>query len=114
MRPWLGPEEADAVAEVDRAPAGSPRARRSREFEQAFATAHAGAEHGVAVVELHDRAAPRAASSLGVGPGDEVVVPSLSFIATANAVVYVGARPVFADVDVATGNLTARDHRRRA
>ena len=43
----------------------------------------------------------------GVGPGDDVVVPSFSFIATANAAVYVGARPVFADVDPVTGNLTA-------
>src|SRR4029077_1654324 len=42
----------------------------------------------------------------GIGPGDEVVVPSLSFIATANAVRYVGAVPVFADVDETTQNLT--------
>ncbi len=41
-----------------------------------------------------------------LGPGDEVIVPSLSFIATANAVRYVGATPIFADVDLATGNLT--------
>jgi dTDP-4-amino-4,6-dideoxygalactose transaminase len=44
---------------------------------------------------------------VGVGPGDDVVVPSFSFIATANAAVYVGARPVFADVEPETGNVTA-------
>ena len=43
----------------------------------------------------------------GLGPGDDVVVPSFSFIATANAPTYVGARPVFADVDAETGNVTA-------
>ena len=42
----------------------------------------------------------------GIRPGDEVVVPSFSFIATANAPTYVGATPVFADVDPDTGNLT--------
>src|SRR4051812_10418442 len=43
--------------------------------------------------------------ALGVGPGDEVIVPSLSFIATANAVVHCGATPVFAEVDPRTFNL---------
>ncbi|MEU8022935.1 aminotransferase class I/II-fold pyridoxal phosphate-dependent enzyme [Micromonospora haikouensis] len=43
--------------------------------------------------------------ALGVGPGDLVIVPSLTFAATANAVVYTGARPVFVDSDPATGNL---------
>ena len=42
-----------------------------------------------------------------IGPGDDVVVPSLSFVATANAVRYVGARPVFADVDPRHHNITA-------
>jgi pyridoxal phosphate-dependent aminotransferase EpsN len=41
----------------------------------------------------------------GVGPGDDVIVPSLTFVATANAVTYVGARPVFVDSDEATWNL---------
>jgi perosamine synthetase len=44
---------------------------------------------------------------LDLGPGDEVVVPSFSFIASANAVRYCGATPVFADVDPVTGNMTA-------
>ena len=42
---------------------------------------------------------------LGVGPGDDVLVPSLTFVATANAVAYVGARPVFVDSDRATWNV---------
>jgi dTDP-4-amino-4,6-dideoxygalactose transaminase len=49
----------------------------------------------------------------GVGPGDEVIVPSMSFIATANAVVHAGATPVFAEVDPETFNLDADDVRRR-
>jgi len=42
---------------------------------------------------------------LGVGPGDEVVVPTLTFVATANAVLYTGARPVFVDSETATWNM---------
>ena len=44
--------------------------------------------------------------ALGVGPGDEVIVPNFSYIAAANSVVYVGATPVFADVSSSTGQLT--------
>ena len=56
---------------------------------------------------MHDGAAPRL-HLLGIGPGDEVVVPSFSFIATANCARYVGATPVFADVEPDDGNLSAR------
>jgi len=74
------------------------------EFEEAFA-ARVGAAHGIAVSSC-TTALHLSLVVLGIGPGDEVVVPSLSFIATANAVRYVGARPVFADVDIKTLNLT--------
>jgi dTDP-4-amino-4,6-dideoxygalactose transaminase len=43
--------------------------------------------------------------AIGVGPGDEVICPSLSFIATANSIVYTGATPIFCDIDLATYNL---------
>jgi len=70
------------------------------EFEAAVASL-AGAAHGVAVSSgtagLH-----AAVFALGIGPGDEVIVPPMTFAATANAVVYLGARPVFADVDPGT------------
>ncbi len=103
MIPLLGEEEAQAAADAVRSGwvAQGPRVAR---FEAEFA-ATVGANYGVAVsscttglhlaLVLHD-----------IGPGDEVIVPSLSFIATANAVRYVGATPIFADVDLATGNLT--------
>lgn len=104
MRPFLGEEEALAAAEAVRS-GWVAQGPRVREFEEAFA-ASVGARHGVAVSScttgLH-----LAVHVLGIGPGDEVVVPSLSFIATANSVRYVGATPVFADIEAETGNLSA-------
>jgi perosamine synthetase len=103
MVPWLGEEEAEAAAEAVRS-GWVAQGPRVAEFERAFA-AEVGAAHGVAV-SSGTAALHLGLVALGVGPGDEVVVPSLSFIATANAARYVGATPVFADVDLATGNLT--------
>jgi perosamine synthetase len=103
MKPWLGEEEARAAADAVLS-GWVAQGPRVAEFERAFA-ARVGAAHGVAVSSC-TTALHLALVALGVGPGDEVVVPSLSFIATANAVRYVGARPVFADVAEATGNVT--------
>src|SRR5216683_5038409 len=105
MRPWLGEEEA-AAASAAVASGWIAQGPRVAEFEAAFASAF-GAAEAVAVSSC-TAALHLALLVAEIGPGDEVIVPSLSFIATANAVRYVGARPVFADVDLATQNLTAQ------
>src|SRR5258708_5586000 len=102
MRPWLGKEEAEAAAEAG-ASGWIPPRPRGPEVEEAFAAA-IGTPHAVAVSSC-TAALHLALIAAGIGPGDEVIVPSLSFIATANAARYVGAQPVFADVDLATQNL---------
>jgi perosamine synthetase len=70
------------------------------EFERLFAAA-VGAREAVAV-SSGTAALHAAMHSLAIGPSDEVIVPALTFAATANCVAYLGARPVFADVDAAT------------
>ncbi len=66
-------------------------------FEEEFAF-YVGAKQAFAVSNATD-ALHMACVALGIGPGDEVIVPSLSFVATANAVRYTGATPVFADIN---------------
>jgi dTDP-4-amino-4,6-dideoxygalactose transaminase len=109
MIPWLGEEEAKAAADAVLS-GWIAQGPRVREFENAFAASIAGGVpgllHGIAVSSC-TTALHLALIGAGIGPGDEVVVPSLSFIATANSVLYVGAVPVFADVDLTTQNLTA-------
>ena len=68
----------------------------TQEFEAAFA-ANVQAKHAIAVTNA-TAALHLACLALGLGPGDEVIVPSLTFVATANAVRYVGATPVFGDI----------------
>src|ERR1700726_1271990 len=73
-------------------------------FEREFAE-YLGVRHVVGVANGTD-AITIALRALGVRPGDEVVVPSFTFYATAEAVVTAGAVPVFCDVDLATRNVT--------
>jgi dTDP-4-amino-4,6-dideoxygalactose transaminase len=104
MKPWLGEEEARAAAEAV-ASGWVAQGPRVAAFEEAV-RARVGAAHGVATSSC-TTALHLSLVVLGIGPGDEVVVPSLSFIATANVVRHVGARPVFADVEPDTFNLSA-------
>ena len=101
-RPVIGAAEEEAVLEVLRSGQLS-LGPRVAEFERMFA-ARVGAAHASAVSSgtagLH-----LALRAVGVESGDEVVTSPLSFVASANAVVYEGAKPVFADIDPVTLNL---------
>lgn len=105
-RPIVGPEEVALVAEVLATGQLGP-GPRVKEFETAFARLH-DAAHGVACSN-GTVAIEHALRAMGVGMGDEVIVPDFTFIATANAVLAVGARPVFADIDPATFTLDPAD-----
>ncbi len=108
--PFTGPEEAQAAAEVIASGwlVGGPRlAMLEEQFAHQF-----GAPHAIGVsswttggfVTLH---------AWGIGPGDEVIVPSLSFIASANVVAHTGATPVFAEIEPVTRNISVQDIERK-
>jgi dTDP-4-amino-4,6-dideoxygalactose transaminase len=100
--PYLDDAEARAAAEVVRS-GWLTQGPRVEQFERALAD-YCAATHAVAVSSC-TTALHLALLALGVGPGDEVVCPSMSFIASANAIRHAGATPVFADVDPRTFNL---------
>jgi dTDP-4-amino-4,6-dideoxygalactose transaminase len=106
----LGDAEERAVIEVLRS-GWLTMGRKTAEFEQCFAES-VGARHAVAVSSC-TAALHLALRAVGIGPGDEVVLPSLTFVATANAVLYCGAEPVFADVISAECPLLDPDDARR-
>jgi perosamine synthetase len=99
MAPWLGQEETRAVAEYLASGGWLTEFRKTAEFEQMIAR-YAGSGHAV-VLSSGTAALFTALTSCGIGPGDEVIVPDFTMIATANAVVLAGARPVFVDIDPA-------------
>ena len=95
-RQWISEEDAEAAAVVLRSDwiTSGPQVEA---FERAVAQ-YVQAPHGVAV-SSGTAALHASMFAAGIGPGDEVVVPAMTFAATANAVVYQGATPVFADVE---------------
>ena len=101
-KPSLGVEEEAAVLEVLRS-GWISQGPKVGEFEREFA-AYVGAPHAIAVSSC-TTALHLAMIVADVREGDEVICPSLSFIATANAIRYLGARPVFVDIDPVTYNL---------
>jgi len=103
MQPYLGDEEIAAVTEVLES-GWVAQGPRVAEFETRFAAA-VDSRNAVAVSSC-TAALHLAMVVAGVEAGHDVVVPSFSFVATANAPTYVGANPVFADVDPITGNVT--------
>ena len=103
--PDLGPEELAAIAEVLES-GYLTMGPKVAEFEAVLADA-CGTEHAVAV-SSGTAAVHLAVAALGLGEGDEVIVPAYTFPATANAVVLAGARPVLVDVDRRTMNVDPR------
>ena len=81
------------------------------EFERALAE-FVGVRHAV-VVNSGTAALHCAMAAIGISPGDEVIVPSISFVATANCVVYCGGTPVFADVEADTALIDPADVERK-
>lgn len=109
-RPEMGEPEWQAVREVIES-GWVTQGPKVEAFERAMAT-YCGAEHAVAVSSC-TAALHLSLVVAGVGPGDEVIVPSMSFIATANAVLHAGAVPVFAEVAPDTFNLDLDDVERK-
>ncbi|WP_346840117.1 DegT/DnrJ/EryC1/StrS aminotransferase family protein [Microbulbifer sp. SAOS-129_SWC] len=102
-RPTISQEEIDAVSDVLRSGwlASGPKVK---EFEAKLADFIGGGTQ-VRTFNSGTAALEAALIASGIGPGDEVIVPAMSFVASANVVLRVGATPVFVDVDLRSRNL---------
>lgn len=106
--PFLGEEELEAVREPIQT-GWLTQGPKVAEFERNFARRHQ-VEYSLATTSC-TTALHLGLTALGVGTGDEVIVPAFTWIATANVVRYCGAKPVFVDVDSATYNIDAEQVR---
>jgi perosamine synthetase len=103
--PWVTEKEVAYVADAARSAWYADANVYNQRFERAFAD-YVGTKHAVSLPHC-TAAIHLALAALGVGPGDEVVVPDITWIASAAPITYVGATPVFADVDPVSWCLSA-------
>jgi len=105
-KPQIGQEEIDGVISVLRSGtiAEGPKVK---EFEEAFAK-YVGVSHAIAV-NSGTAALHVALLAKGIGRGDEVITTPFTFIATANSILFTGAKPIFADIDETTYNIDTND-----
>jgi len=101
-RQWLDEDDIQAVVDVLRSD-WLTTGPKVREFEEAVAE-FSGTAHAVAV-NSGTAALHAAAFALGIGPGDEVIVPPMTFAASSNCILYLGGTPVFVDVEPDTLNI---------
>jgi perosamine synthetase len=102
--PWVSDLEEKYVAQAARDAWYRGAGTFVRRFEQSFAT-YIGVRHAIAVPHCTS-ALHLALLALGIGEGDEVIVPESTWIASAAPITYVGAQPVFADIDPTTWNIS--------
>ena len=103
FKPWITNEDKKAVIDALNSPLLTD-GPKLREFESAFAK-FTGAKYAIGVSNATS-ALHLSIKALGIGNGDEVIVPDMTFVATANAVVLSGAVPIFADVEKETMNIS--------
>jgi len=105
-KPLIGDEEIEAVVNVLKS-GMLAHGKEVEAFEKEFAE-YLGTKHGVAVAN-GTAALDVALKALKIGPGDEVITTPFTFIASANSILFQGAKPVFADIDPKTYNLDPND-----
>ena len=110
FKPTFGEEELEALREPFES-GWLGLGPKCAEFEERFA-AYVGAKYAVGVNSA-TAALHLSCLALGIGPGDEVLVPTITFISTAHAPAYCGATPVFVDVEPDTCNISLEDIQRK-